>query len=244
MRMQVASLGVDMPDRDLGANGDVGEGVGHTASTEGVLELGAHEPVSFARVTEDKEVDAEHGHVEDHGDEDEADRAGDEVPDEEPRRDAEVAEKIPELLERTEAYSGDGEETDPLAADDSAEGETGHDEPYPPRLRERLEVILVAERSPCERGEGSEEDEGRVEEDVAGLGDETVFEGDQERGQEGGGDSAVERAQGKVGEGNGRDAHESGDHAHRDIRDVLVHSGMTSVEYGERAEEERTLRCP
>ncbi len=241
--MQVSTLSVDVPDGDLRTNGDVREGIGHTASPESVLELRAHETVSLTRVTEDEEVDAEHGHVEDDGDEDEADCAGDEMPDEEPRRDAEVAEKIPELLESTETDSGNGEETDPLATDDGAERETGHDEPDPPRLGERLEVVLIAEGSPSECGESGEEDEGGIEEDVTGLGDQAILESDQEGGQEGGGDSAVQCAESKVGEGNRSNAHESGDHAHRDIWHILVHSAMTSVPCGTREMEGQTLRC-
>lgn len=43
-------------------------------------------------------------------------------------------------------------------------------------------LILVAEPDPEEGGEGCEEDEGGVEEDVTGLSDHSVFKCDEERG--------------------------------------------------------------
>ena len=66
--------------------------------------------------------------------------------------------------------------------------------------------VLVAEAAPEEDREGGEEDEGRVEQDVPRLGDEPVFEGDEDGGEERGGGAAVERAQGEVGERDGGDA--------------------------------------
>lgn len=85
MRVQVSALGVDMPESNLRAKRDVGKRVGHAAAPEGVLELRAHEAVALTRVGQDEEVDAEHGHVEDHRDENQADSACDEVLDPEAR---------------------------------------------------------------------------------------------------------------------------------------------------------------
>lgn len=59
-------------------------------------------------------------------------------------------------------------------------------------------MIFVAKSRPCESGESGKEDERGVEEDMAGLGNQTVFEGDEERGEEGGGDTAVESTKGQV----------------------------------------------
>lgn len=59
-------------------------------------------------------------------------------------------------------------------------------------------MIFVAESRPCEGGEGGKEDERGVEEDMAGLGNQAVFEGDEERGEEGGGDTAVKSTESEV----------------------------------------------
>lgn len=88
MRVQVSALRVDMAESNLGAERDVGKRVGHAATPERVLELRAHEAITLTRVGQDEEVDAEHGHVEDHGDENQADSACDEVLDPEAGRDA------------------------------------------------------------------------------------------------------------------------------------------------------------
>lgn len=82
--------------------------------------------------------------------------------------------------------------------------------------------ILVAESDPEEDGERGEEDERGVEEDVPGLGHQTVFKGDEEGSEKGGGGAAVERAKSEVGEGDGGDAESRWEHAHGDVGYVLV----------------------
>ena len=90
-----------------------------------MLELGAHETISFAGVAQDEEVNTEHGHIEYDWDQDEAYCASREMPDEEFRCHADVAEEIPELFESAQTDGGDGEEANPLAAHDCAEGHAG-----------------------------------------------------------------------------------------------------------------------
>lgn len=174
-------------------------------------------------------MDTEHGHVEYGGNEDKTDGACHEVFDEQLRRDAKVAEEIPKLLEGTETDGSDGEETDPFAADYSTKGETCHGEPDPPVLGERFMVVLVAECGPGKGGEGGEEDERRVEEDVTGLGDQAIFEGDEEGCKEGGCDTTIEGAKGQVGERNGSNAHAGGKKAHCYVRYMLVRSVQNDV---------------
>ena len=222
--MQISALGVDVTDGDLGANGNVREGIGHTSAAESMLELGAHETVALAGIAEDEEVNAKHGHVEDHGDKDETERAGSEVPNEQSRRNTEVTEQRPELFEGTETDGGDSEQTDPFAANHRAEGKTGHGEPDPPGFGERLVMVFIAECGPCESGERGEEDERRVEENVAGLGDHAVFECDEKGSEEGSGDTTIEGTESEICERNGRNAHESRDHSHGDIRYMFVDS--------------------
>lgn len=173
-------------------------------------------------------MNTEHGHVEGHGDDNETERTSEEVPDEQSGRNPKVAQEIPELLESTEADGCNGEETNPLATDDGTEGETCHDEPDPPVFSECLVVILIAEACPCEGCEGGEEDEWRIEEDMTGLGNQSILKGDEERGEEGGGDTAVECAKREVGKRNSCDSRECRQHAHRDIRHILVGPAITS----------------
>lgn len=40
------------------------KGIGHAASTQSMLEFGAHETVSFTGASENQEMDLEHSHVE------------------------------------------------------------------------------------------------------------------------------------------------------------------------------------
>lgn len=85
-------------------------------------------------------------------------------------------------------------------------------------------LVFVAEAGPEEGGECGEEDERGVEEDVARLGDQAVFEGDEHGGEEGGCGAAVEGAEGEVGEGDRGDSEAGGDHAHCDVGSVFVDS--------------------
>ena len=96
--VEISSLGIKVADCHRRSDTNISIRVYHTTATKGVLKLGAHESISLTRVGENEEVNAEHGHVEDDGNEDEADRASDEMPDKEPGRDTEVTKKIPELL--------------------------------------------------------------------------------------------------------------------------------------------------
>ena len=72
MTMQVASLRIDMAKCDRAPDRDVRVGIGHRVSTQRMLELGAHESVTFAGIFEDEEMDLEHEHVEERWDDDEA----------------------------------------------------------------------------------------------------------------------------------------------------------------------------
>lgn len=92
VRVEVAALRVIMPDRHLRPDSDIRKGIGHTAASERVLELGRHEAVAVARIAEDGKVDAEHGHVDEERDRDEADSTRDKVAHPDPRGDPEVAE--------------------------------------------------------------------------------------------------------------------------------------------------------
>lgn len=85
-------------------------------------------------------------------------------------------------------------------------------------------LVLVAESDPEEDSERGEEDEGRVEEDVAGLRDKSVLECDEERGEERSGCSAVERAQCEVGQRDCCDAQGRWKHTHCDVGHIFVNS--------------------
>src|SRR5258708_21343275 len=73
------------------------------------------------------------------------------------------------------------EQPDPFAADNCSECKARKDEPEPPDLSEGLAFILVAEGNPEEGTQTSEEQKRGVEEDETGLGNQGVFESDEDR---------------------------------------------------------------
>ena len=64
VRVQVSTLGVDVPKSNFRADSNIRKSVGHAAAAKRVLKLGAHKPISIARVSQDEEVQPEHEHVE------------------------------------------------------------------------------------------------------------------------------------------------------------------------------------
>lgn len=70
--MEVSTLGIVMPDGDVGAECDVCGNTVHALRVESGLELGGHEAVAISRVAEAGKVNGEHGHVKYDGDSDEA----------------------------------------------------------------------------------------------------------------------------------------------------------------------------
>jgi hypothetical protein len=201
----------------------------HAVTGERVLELARHEAVALAAVVEDGKVDGEHAHVEEDGDSDEADGASGEMPGEERYGHSKIAEQAPELDDGQDSHCRDGEEAGPLAADDCSKSETSEGEPRPPATAEwtdsactvTSDLVLVGEADPEEGRQSGEEDDGRVEEDEAGLGDETVLKGDEEGAEEGGGRSGLKSSEGEVSKGDQEKAERGREHAHSDIRDVV-----------------------
>jgi hypothetical protein len=250
VRVKVATLGVNVAERDSRTDGNIwnrggrisrrskrkksekgrtGERILHPMTLKRVLELGAHEPISFSRVAEDGEMNRKHRHVKSDGDTDKADPPRDEVTYEERNGDPQVAEEEPELDDGVDSDGGNGEESDPLARDDRSESESGQGEPDPPPAGERsdpsssipLEVVLVGEPDPEKDGEGGEEDQGRVEEDEPRLGDESVLEQDEGGSEECRGGTELESAEGEVGEGNEGESKGGREETHGDVGDVI-----------------------
>lgn len=79
MGVEVATLGVDVADSHSAAHEDVNRDVTHALRVQSGLELGAHETVALAGIDKAHEVDSKHGHVEGHGDNDQAEDARHEV---------------------------------------------------------------------------------------------------------------------------------------------------------------------
>ncbi|KAF8881392.1 hypothetical protein CPB84DRAFT_1751182 [Gymnopilus junonius] len=80
---------------------------------------------------------------------------------------------------------------------DRTEAEAGKQQPGPPGLGKWLVFVLIAEATPEEDSESSEEDKSRVKKDVPRLGNHAVFKGDEHGGEEGSGDTAVEGLEGE-----------------------------------------------
>jgi hypothetical protein len=176
--VEISTLSVPVSDRDPATKCDISWNSLHTLGVQCRLELGRHESVTFARVDKAKEVDSEHGHVERDRNDDQAEHASEEVL--EPQAWCHipvVAEQDPELEKRQGADPGDGEQANPLDTHSRTEPDTSCGQPEPPRWLEGLGgslFVLVHETCPGESGDGREDDEGRVEEDEARLGDERV----------------------------------------------------------------------
>lgn len=151
-------------------------------------------------------MNLEHRHIKQYGHQNQTYRPGPKMPEPQPRRYPQITQQKPKLPERSHTHRGDSEQPDPLTADDRTERKSSERQPRPPAFRERLVLVFVAEASPEEDGEGGEEDEGRIKEDVSGLGDHAIFEGYEHGGEEGGCGSTVESAEGEVGEGDGGDS--------------------------------------
>lgn len=96
--VEVTTLGVDVAQSDAATKVNVRGNIVHTLRVERRLKLGTHETVTIAGVSEDLEVDGEHGHVKRKRDDDKTEGTGEEVL--EPKADSDgfgIAEKEPEL---------------------------------------------------------------------------------------------------------------------------------------------------
>lgn len=123
-------------------------------------------------------MDAEHGHVERDWNDYQAKQAGEKVL--EPQAGCNIpgiCKQDPELQERQAAYPCDGEQANPLHTDSGTKSETSRGQPEPPRGLESLGgplFMLICEACPGECGNGSKDDERRVEEDQTGLGNKGI----------------------------------------------------------------------
>ena len=179
VRMQIASLGVDVPDGNTTTHKNVGRDILHSLRVQSRLELGAHEAIAFARVGKAQEVDSEHGHVKGKRDDNEAKNAGHEVLGERARRNMLVITKHnPELNQGQAANPRNGEQTNPLDASGDSQAETGNNQPEPPARLEglgRSQLLLVGESREAEGSKGGSNHQGRVKQDEPGLGKKAVL---------------------------------------------------------------------
>ena len=88
-----------------------------------------------------------------------------------------VSQQDPELQERQAADPSDCEKSNPLDAGCRAQAETSRCQPEPPCRLEGLEwtlFVLVRKARPGKCSEGRENDEGRIEENQARLGNKRI----------------------------------------------------------------------
>ncbi len=95
VRVQIASLCVDVSDAHGRANGNICVGVRHPTTSKRVLKFRTHETVSLARASEEHEMNLEHGHVEQNRNDDEAKRASNEMLHEQARRHSQIPKEVP-----------------------------------------------------------------------------------------------------------------------------------------------------
>lgn len=68
VRVEIATLGIVVPNGNLGTISNVRGNAAHTLGVESGLELGRHKAITVAGVAEAHEVDRKHRHVEYDGD--------------------------------------------------------------------------------------------------------------------------------------------------------------------------------
>jgi hypothetical protein len=79
VRVQVATLGIEVTNADSRAKGDIGGNVLHGLGVQSCLELRRHESVTFSRVDQAHEVNSEHGKVEPKRDNNKTEDSGEEM---------------------------------------------------------------------------------------------------------------------------------------------------------------------
>jgi hypothetical protein len=89
-----------------------------------------------------------------------------------------VAKHNPELDQSQDADPSDGEQANPLNADSHAQAEAGHGKPEPPtqtKCARGAKLLLVGEGGEGKGSESGRDHQGRIEEDQASLGEESVL---------------------------------------------------------------------
>ena len=127
--MEIAALGVEVADRDCRPEGHIGVRVAHAVTLERVLEGRRHEAVAVAAAVEYGQVHGKAPEIDAEGNEDEAEEACEEVPNNRRERLAHVAQVGPELHEDADADGGNRKEAHPLDGDDAAETKASEGEP-------------------------------------------------------------------------------------------------------------------
>lgn len=248
--MKVATLRVDMSNGHGRADRNVSISVMHFLSLQGVLELGAHKRISISRVAENGKVDFEHGHVEEQGDSDQANGTGDKVSHPKRCRNVEIAQQGPQLLNGRGTNRRNGKQSNPFAADNGTKGKASKEEICPPDSGKRTRddnalctmdggclvlrsLVLVAEHDPEHDAETGKEEERTVEEDVSTLGDEAVFENDENAPEERGRCGTVECTESEVCNGDEENTEDGGDHSHEDIGDRvwIGHANFLEIKF-------------
>jgi hypothetical protein len=79
MRVKVTTLCIDMTKSDSGAVDNISRNVLHAFGVKSGLEFRRHEAITFSRVHQAEEVDAEHCNIEAKGDDNETEESGKEM---------------------------------------------------------------------------------------------------------------------------------------------------------------------
>ncbi|KAI9163621.1 LOW QUALITY PROTEIN: hypothetical protein HJFPF1_05242 [Paramyrothecium foliicola] len=257
--VQVAALGVDVANGDTAAQNNIGGDILHALGVEGGLKLGAHEAISVTRVAEAHEVNRKHGHVESGGDNDEGECASHEVLGQKSLANCYfnayhgdvlvVAEQNPQLDKGQAPDPGDGEKANPFDADSDSETKTSHEQPEPPAQRESLlgaKFVLVREGVKSKGGEGSSENQRRVEENQTSLGQKTILytsqslrnhifqieertKDDEASTHSRGHGSAADRLQGEVHAGDDENTADGREQSHGDVGDARLEVVLSNV---------------
>jgi hypothetical protein len=205
-------LGVLVADVDGVKVVDADGLLGHDVVAESLLELGAHEIVTRTGAVEDGEVDLEPEEVEHEGDDNQTSDTSSQVLAElgqtESALSAVDVEQRPEVNGDGNTNGEEGEGTDVLGRDDTAEADTGQEEPLPPLAAEGGMAELVEADITPDR-ESHEQDERGIEENESGLANVGIVEEDETGGQNTGGQRVARLPHDHEDDRDGQGAHRS-----------------------------------
>ena len=228
-------------EEDLGVLVPDGEGVvvldanglrGHQVVTQGFLEFGRHEIIAGAGPCKDGEVDLEPEEIEEQGQNDQAHTASHKMlapleHREGTPRTSDI-QQVPQV-DRDRGTDGDErEDTNVLGRDDTAQRDTGQQEPLPPLAAKRVMAQLI-ETNVAEDTQGHGEHQGGIHEDQSIFGNMGVVKQNQS-GRQHTGRQRITRLPHDLEHHGHRESTESGGHGtESNIRDLVLNVRIANV---------------
>ena len=204
----------------------------HDIVAQGLLKFGSHEVIARAGSAENSEVHLEPEEVKDKRQDDEAEGACSEMLAKLGEAEGSLGslniQQVPKVDDDGGANGDEGEKAHVLGRDVAGQGKASQDEPLPPLPAERLMAKLV-EFDVEEQTAGHGQDEGRIEQDEAGLANMGVVEEHKRGGNNAGGQAIPRFPHDEVSHRHGQGSQNGRQCAERDIGDLVVNIGVANV---------------